>query len=119
MAFNPNAALSNATKQQVVGALKATGSSDPDVLFACKQELLDQYKPLKMMSLIPVICGALLCLTVIGAFIGVPMIVLGWWLRRKSTRNLATVEDGFTEYLGAIGVKVPELAPPPVRSVPV
>jgi len=47
------------------------------------------------------------------------MIVLGWWLRRKSTRNLATVEDGFTEYLGSIGVKVPELAPPPVRSVPV
>ena len=119
MAFNPNAALSNATKQQVIGALKATGSSDPDVLFACKQELLDQYKPLKMMSLIPVICGALLCLTVIGAFIGVPMIVLGWWLRRKSNRNLATVEEGFTDYLNSVGVKLPELAPPPVRSVPV
>jgi hypothetical protein len=118
MAFNPNAALSNATKQQVIGALKTTGSSDPDVLFACKQELLDQYKPLKMMSLIPMFCGALLCLTVIGAFIGVPMIVLGWWLRRKSKRNLATVEEGCTEYLGSIGVKLPELAAPPVHSVP-
>ena len=119
MAFNPNAALSNATKQQIIGALKATGSSDPDVLFACKQELLDQYKPLKTMSLIPMICGALLCLTVIGAFVGVPMIVLGWWLRRKSNRNISTVEEGFTDYLGSIGVKMPELAPPPVSSVPV
>ena len=118
MAFNPNAALSNATKQQVIGALKATGSTDPDVLFAAKQELLDQYRPLKMMSFIPMFCGALLCLTVIGAFIGVPMIVLGWWLRRKSKRNLATVEDGFSEYLGSIGVKMPALAPPPVSSVP-
>ena len=118
MAFNPNAALSNATKQQIIGALKATGSSDPDVLFACKQELLDQYRPLKTMSFIPMICGALLCLTVIGAFIGVPMMVLGWWVRRKSKRNMTTVEDGFSEYLNTIGMKMPELAAPPVSSVP-
>jgi len=110
MAGNPNAALSTAAKPQVIGALKATGSTDPDVLFAAKQDLLDQYKPLKTMSLIPIICGALLCLTVIGAIGGVPLILLGWWLRRKCNRNIATVEEGFSDYLSSIGVKAPNVA---------
>jgi Family of unknown function (DUF5362) len=110
MAGNPNAALSTASKPQVIGALKATGSTDPDVLFAAKQDLLDQYKPLKTMSWILIICGVLICLTLIGAIIGVPMILLGWWLRRKCNRNIATVEAGFAEYLSSIGVKAPIVA---------
>jgi uncharacterized protein DUF5362 len=110
MAGNPNGALSIATKPQVIGALKATGSTDPDVLFAAKQDLLDQYKPLKTMSWIPIICGALICLTLIGAIGGVPMILLGWWLRRKCNRNIATVEEGFADYLSSIGVKPPTIA---------
>ena len=111
MPGNPNAALSTATRPQVIGALKATNSNDADVLFAAKQDLLDQYRPLKMMSMIPIICGALLSLTIIGAIVGIPLIALGIWLRRKCKRNMTTVESAYDEYLASIGL--PRLASAP------
>ena len=110
MPGNPNAALSTATTPQVIGALKATNSKDVDVLFAAKQDLLDQYRPLKMMSMIPIISGALISLTVIGAIIGVPLIALGIWLRRKCKRNMTTVESAYDQYLSSIGA-LPGAAP--------
>ena len=101
--MNPNAALSTATKPQVIGALKAANSTDTDVLLHVKEDLLDQYRPLKMMSWVPIICGALISLTVIGAIIGIPLIILGIFLRRKCTRNMATVESAYDDYLASIG----------------
>ena len=86
--MNPNAALSTASKPQVIGALKAASSTDPDVLLHVKEDLLDQYRPLKMMSLVPIVCGGLISLTVIGAIIGIPLILLGIFLRRKCKRNM-------------------------------
>lgn len=102
--MNPNAALSTATKPQVIGALKATNSTDPDVLLAAKEDLLDQYRPLKMMSMVPILCGGLISLTILGAVIGIPLIVLGFFLRRKCKRNMATVESAYDEYLATLGL---------------
>jgi hypothetical protein len=105
MASAETKVFSTATRQGVTGVLKATGSTDPDVLFAAKQDLVDAYKPAKTMSWIPLICGVVLTVTVIGAFIGIPALILGWWMRRKGTRNLATVEAAYDEYLASIGLK--------------
>jgi len=113
--MNPNAALSTATKPQVIGALKAANSTDTDVLLHVKEDLLDQYRPLKMMSWVPIICGALISLTIIGAIIGIPLIILGIFLRRKCTRNIATVESAYDEYLTSLGK--PRLAPAPAAAV--
>jgi len=101
--MNPNAALSTATRPQIIGALKAANSIDADVLLHVKEDLLDQYRPLKMMSLVPIICGVGISLTVIGAVIGIPLVVLGFFLRRKCKRNMATVESAYEEYLASIG----------------
>lgn len=109
--MNPNAALSTASRPQVIGALKAANSTDPDVLLHVKEDLLDQYRPLKMMSMVPIICGVGISLTIIGALIGIPLIVLGFFLRRKCKRNMATVESAYDEYLASIGLR--QLAPAP------
>ena len=112
--MNPNAALSTASKPQVIGALKAANSTDPDVLLHVKEDLLDQYRPLKMMSLVPIVCGVGISLTVIGAIIGIPLVVLGFFLRRKCKRNMATVDSAYDEYLGTLGI--PRLAPAPAAA---
>ena len=118
--MNPNAALSTATKPQVIGALKAANSTDPDVLLHVKEDLLDQYRPLKIMSMVPIICGVLISLTVIGALIGVPLVILGIFLRRKCKRNMATVEGAYEEYLASLGLRLPPATPAvaaPARAV--
>jgi hypothetical protein len=109
--MNPNAALSTATRSQIVGALKAASSTNPDVLLHVKEDLLDQYRPLKMMSVVPIFCGVLISLTVIGALIGVPLVILGIFLRRKCKRNMATVESAYEEYLASLGLRLPAASP--------
>jgi hypothetical protein len=109
--MNPNAALSTATKPQVIGALKAASSTDPDVLLHVKEDLLDQYRPLKMMSMVPIFCGVLISLTILGAIIGIPLVILGIFLRRKCKRNMATVESAYEEYLASLGLRLPPASP--------
>jgi hypothetical protein len=64
-------------KQQVIGALKATGSSDPDVLFARKEELLAESKKVKILGIAPIIVGVVVSLSIIGAVVGIPAILSG------------------------------------------
>jgi hypothetical protein len=93
---------------------------DPDVLLHVKEDLLEQYRPLKIMSWVPIICGALISLTVIGAIIGIPLIILGVFLRGKCKRNMATVESAYEEHLASLGIKRLAAAPaqpPAARAV--
>src|SRR6185437_3688689 len=91
-------------KQSVIGTLKATGTRDADVLHAQKQKLLAPSKNLKMASYIIIGCSALLTLTIVAAFAGIPFGLFGIWLWRFSSKNIATVEAAFNEYL-ATGVR--------------
>lgn len=88
-------------KQSVIGTLKATGTRDPDVLHAQKQKLLAPSKNLKMASYIIIGCSALLTLTIVAAFAGIPFGLFGIWLWRFSSKNIATVESAFSEYLAS------------------
>lgn len=90
-------------KQTVIGALKASGSKDPDVLYTTKKQLIQQCRGLHIYSWIPIICGVLLSLTIIGAFIGLPFLALGIWLRMKTGKSLRIAEETYNEYLAAIG----------------
>ena len=64
-------------KQTVLGTLKATGSQDPDVLYNAKTQLVQMSKGMRGYSWIPMICGVLLTVTVIGAFVGIPAFLVG------------------------------------------
>ena len=82
--------LSLVKRQQVLGALKATGSRDPDVLFATKEALLDPVRPLRIIGLWGYVAGGLATALVLTAFLGIPLIVFSWWMRRRGKRNPPT-----------------------------
>jgi hypothetical protein len=66
---------------------KATGSRDADALYAAKETLLAQVKPLKSSASAHtsrVVCPRLL---IVFAFIGVPLLFFGWSVRRCSVKN--------------------------------
>jgi hypothetical protein len=87
-------------KQSVVGTLKASGSRDPDVLYATKQ-VLTPGKHLKLLGICAGV-GVFFTITVILAFIGIPSVLFGWWCWHFGSKNVAAVETGYSEYVGAI-----------------
>ena len=93
-------------RQMVLGALKATGSSDPDVLYARKEELLAERKGAtgQFMAWGLIVVGALGTLMVILAPIGIPSLIYGVWLQRRLSKLKEVAETTFTEYLKSIGV---------------
>lgn len=88
-------------KQSVVGTLKAAGSRDPDILHAQKQRLLAPNKNLKILSYMLIVGGGLLSLTVIMAIAGIPLALFGIWMWRFSSKNMAAIEAGYSEYLAS------------------
>jgi hypothetical protein len=95
--------FSKVDKQSVIGTLKAVGSRDPDVLHAQKQKLLAPSQSLKKVAFVVMGGGAVLTITVVAAFAGIPLVLFGIWMWRSSSRNIATVEEAFNGFI----------APPP------
>lgn len=89
-------------KQQVLGALKACGSHDPDVLYARKEELLADSRKMKILGIFPIIIGVVMCLTIIGAVVGIPAILFGWWVRKRIRTNVETADTAYADYLNSV-----------------
>jgi hypothetical protein len=87
-------------RQTVIGYFKAAGTRDPDVLHSHKASLVSLGKFPKLAGIYVMVMGGLLTITILGAFIGIPLLVLGWWMRRRGVRNLEEIEAGYDEYLG-------------------
>ena len=85
----------------VIGHLKATGSRDPDVLHAQRAEIMSAAKFPKLAGIYIMVMGALLTITILGAFIGIPLLGLGWWMRRRGVANITVAEAAYAEYVGA------------------
>jgi hypothetical protein len=88
-------------RQSVIGALKATGSRDPDILYSQKTELLSLAKQLKLLGIICMVGGAFFTITVILAIAGIPLAIFGWWCWSFGKKNIAAVEAGYAEYLAS------------------
>lgn len=95
------------SRQQVLGVLKATGSTDTDVLAAAKAELVQPMKFLKFMGLWAYVTGGLATVLILTAIIGLPLLIFGWWVRRRAATNLATIDATYDEYLQSIGAELP------------
>jgi hypothetical protein len=90
-------------KAAVTGSLREVRSRDPDVLHACKDRLRSAVRFPRL------IAGLLLAGVGLGpavgrtSAIGLPLILAGLWLWRRSARNLATVEAAYTEFVNSPG----------------
>jgi hypothetical protein len=89
-------------KQSVIGALKATGTRDRDVLHSQKNELLSLPKQLKLLGLICMGGGLIFTITVILAIAGIPIAIFGWWCWSFGKKNIMAIETGYTEYLASV-----------------
>ena len=89
-------------KQSVIGILKQCESRDPDVLHAQRVQLETPAKHLKLLGVFCIGFGALLTLTVILSWIGIPFAIFGWWLRRFGRRNIETVEAAYTDFVAGV-----------------
>ena len=91
--------------QQVTAAFEATGSSDPDVLFGRKEELLDGARSMSRAATAQIIGGLALSLTIVGAVVGVPTIRRGLAARKNIAESKHVVECAYREYLAKIARK--------------
>ena len=71
---------------------------------ATKQQLLGPGKHLKLLGIICGVIGAFftVTVTVVLAIVGIPAVLFGWWCWNFGSRNVATVEAGYSEYVGAL-----------------
>ena len=88
-------------KPTVIGFFKAAGSRDPDVLHAQKSNLVTLAKFPKYVGTYVMVMGGLCTAMILLAFIGIPLLFFGWWMRRRGVSNLQIVEAGFAEFVGA------------------
>ena len=89
-------------KQAVTGAFKATGSKDPDVLYTTKQAMIGPTKFIITLSWVMTAAAVLLSLTIIGAFVGIPMILACWYIRRKCKNYVSNVESAYAVYVNQV-----------------
>lgn len=87
--------------QTVIGELKATGSRDADVLHAKRTSLQSPARMQKFAGATALVMGAVMTITIIGAVVGIPFLFIGWWMRRRGSRNVKTVERAFAEFTGS------------------
>lgn len=48
--------------------------------------------------------GALMTVMILTAFIGIPLLILGWWMRGRGNKNVVIVEEAYNEYVGVVTV---------------
>lgn len=85
--------------------LQATGSTDPDVLFAAKTEFSRPYARERTYGVASMTLGLAILATIAFArlalplaLVSAPFLVLGYRCRQKGRRNLATIEVAFRRY---------------------
>ena len=89
-------------ERRVSDALYATGSSDPDILYARKEELLAATDKLRATGALTILWGVGLSLTIVGSAIGVPAVRRGMALRKCAAANARTIESAFGAYLARL-----------------
>jgi hypothetical protein len=101
--------LTRMEPQQVVGILKATGSSDPDVLMAAKEAQIGQLKMAKIGGTIFMFIFGFISLVMLITIIGIPVAIPtglfatgGWWVQRNAKRNIQTIETTFQQYVAGL-----------------
>ncbi len=89
------------TSQEVLGKLKATHSTDANVLFAAKSEIASPFRSQRFQGGLLCVVGAVSSITIVLAIIGIPVAIFGWWVWRRGTSNLAIVESAYAQFMAS------------------
>jgi type IV secretory system conjugative DNA transfer VirD4/TraG family protein len=90
--------MRDTTAEEVTARLRATGSTDPDVLFAAKTELGGPFVHRAMAAFILAAVGLAATLAPGLAVVGIPLALAGGWYWHRSARNLETIEAAHRQF---------------------
>ena len=85
-------------RSTAVGAVKRTGSMDADILASVRASLVQTSRTAVRGGWSLIVCGALICLTIIGIPAGITMALLGWWVIARANKNIRLVDEVLTEF---------------------
>lgn len=91
--------------QEVMTILKEIGSRDMDSLQLQKMRLLSLCEFPNTFGVFIMILGGTLSLTILLAPIGIPVMIFGWWIRRRAINSITAIECAFVEYTAPLPVK--------------
>jgi|GEM_PF-2056445 hypothetical protein len=94
--------VADTSADEVMGVLRNTGSSDPDVLFAATTEFGRPFRNQKRFGFMAIAVGAVLALTVVLLVAGVLLAIAGVWLWHKGNRNTAVIGSAYTSYMASL-----------------
>jgi len=86
------------TPDLVTSRLKQAQPQERAVLRGVADELRATQTQMKYGSMFFIGLGSLLTLSIIGAIVGLPMLIAALWVFLRVRKNLATVETVLTEY---------------------
>ena len=89
-------------KQAAIGALKATGSNDLDVLYAARAKLVGAGAVPRWVGLGLVLASIPVVVTRAGLVGTVACLLAGWWFLDRGIRNVRMVESGYAEHVAAV-----------------
>ncbi len=98
-ASNP---FSSISEQAALGLFKASGSRDPDVLYAQKETMIAPYKNLKRLAILSFVIGGLFTVMVIMAWFGIPVLIGAWFCWRFQARQTANIEAAYSKYMATV-----------------
>lgn len=88
-------------RQMILGELKMSGSTDPDVLYSVKSKLVSPSKGATWYSIALIVVGLFLCITIIGLPIGVMLLLMGAIALFRARRNVSAVNAAFEDFTKA------------------
>jgi hypothetical protein len=92
--------FSSIDQRTAYGAFKASGSFDPDVLYARKEAMVAPYKILKRLAVAGAIVGVLVASLFGMMLLGLPLVAGSWLVWRFQSRQVRNVEAGYAQYVG-------------------
>jgi hypothetical protein len=102
--MNASSSFATVDSAEVLSALRAAGSRDPDVLDAARRALMARARTTAVTGTVLVLAGAALALTGFRfALLAFPLIGIGWWVRRRGIRNAATIRTVFEQFVRSPG----------------
>lgn len=90
-------------ERAVIGALKATGSKDPDVLYVARGKLIGAASVPRLVGGALLVSGLAVSAAQLqlGIAVGVGLLLIGWWFLHRGNRNVRMVEKGYAQYTGS------------------
>ncbi|HEY9128077.1 MAG TPA: DUF5362 family protein [Acidobacteriaceae bacterium] len=65
---------------------------------------MSETKRFKLLGIVPIALGAILTVTIVGAIVGVPMIIFGILVRRSYASNLKVAEEALAEHFQSLKI---------------